>query len=310
MTSAPSSAPSSPASLRERLSLAPWMRPLAWATLVTNVLLVVTGGAVRLTGSGLGCSTWPQCHPGDFTPRDELNIHSAIEFSNRMLTFVLTAVAIATVVAAWQSRRRDLRWISLLILGGIPAQAVIGGISVLTDLNPWVVSIHLISSMAIICLAVLLLWRIYVEPRPAVGGPASVLAWATFAAAWLVLYVGTVVTGAGPHAGDPNAPRNGLSALQFSQLHADLVCLFIGLTIGLLVLAYAFKAPTAVRRAIWVLFAVELSQGAIGWVQYFTHLPIVLVMFHMLGAALTAAAVTWVLLAVTRPPNDGSVTVE
>jgi cytochrome c oxidase assembly protein subunit 15 len=297
----PTLTPTATAALRERFSLAPWMGGLAWATLAVNILLVVTGGAVRLTGSGLGCSTWPQCHPGDFTPRSELDIHSAIEFGNRMLTFVLVVVAVATMVAAWQSRRRDLRWIALLILGGIPAQAVIGGISVLTDLNPWVVSIHLVSSMAIIGLAVLLLWRIYVGEQPAVSGPTSWLAWATFVVAWLVLYAGTVVTGAGPHAGDPDAPRNGLSALQFSQLHADLVCLFIGLTIGLLVAVYAFKAPTLVKRAVWVLFAIELAQGAIGWVQYFTDLPIVLVMFHMFGAALISAAVTWALLAVTRP---------
>lgn len=296
--------------LRVRYSVASWMRGLAWASLATNVLLVVTGGAVRLTASGLGCSTWPECHPGDFTPRSELDIHSAIEFSNRMLTFVLTVVAIATVVAAWQSRRRDLRWISILILGGIPAQAVIGGISVLTDLNPWVVSVHMVSSMAIIGLVVLLLWRVYVGSPPAGSGPTGWLAWANFVVAWLVLYAGTVVTGAGPHAGDPDAPRNGLSVLQFSQLHADLVCLFIGLTIGLLAAAHAFKAPGTVRRAIWVLFGIELAQGAIGWVQYFTHVPIVLVMFHMLGAALISAAVTWALLAVTHPPIDGSVPVE
>lgn len=311
VTDVPSAAtPTAAPSLRERLSLAPWMGGLAWTTLAVNIMLVVTGGAVRLTGSGLGCSTWPECHPGDFTPRDELNIHSAIEFSNRMLTFVLVVVAVATMVAAWQTRRRDLRWIALLILGGIPAQAVIGGISVLTDLNPWVVSVHLVSSMAIIGLAVLLLWRIYVGATAAVSGPTSWLAWASFAVAWLVLYAGTVVTGAGPHAGDPNAPRNGLSALQFSQLHADLVCLLIGLTIGLLFAVHAFKAPYAVRRAVWVLFAIELAQGAIGWVQYFTDLPIVLVMFHMFGAALISAAVTWVLLAVTHPSIDGSVRVE
>ncbi len=284
-----------------RWSIAGWVRPLAWATLAANAVLVVTGGAVRLTGSGLGCPTWPRCTDQGMTPHGELNVHSAIEFSNRMLTFVLVAIAVLTVVAAWQSGQREVRRLSILIALGIPAQAVIGGISVLSDLNPWVVSVHLVSSMAIIGLSVLLLWRIDVGHPATASGPTVWLAWATFAAAWLVLYAGTVVTGAGPHAGDAKAPRNGLSPLQFAQLHADLVCLLIGLTIGLLFVAYALHAPAATRNAAWVLLAVELSQGAIGWVQYFTHVPIVLVMFHMLGAALISAVVTWVLLHVREP---------
>jgi len=274
------------------------LRPLAWATLATNVLLVVTGGAVRLTGSGLGCPTWPRCTDHGMTPHGELNVHSAIEFSNRMLTFVLTIVAVLTLIAAW---RTSVRWLASLILAGIPVQAVVGGISVRTHLNPWVVSIHMVSSMAIIGLAVLLLWRVYVGRPTAVAGPTVWLAWANFVVTWLVLYVGTMVTGAGPHAGDATSPRNGLSALQLSQLHADLVCLLIGLTIGLVFAAYAFDAPAATKQAAWILLAVELAQGAIGWVQYFTHLPIVLVMFHMLGAALVAAAATWVLLRVREP---------
>jgi len=276
-----------------------WLTPLAWATLVANILLVVTGGAVRLTGSGLGCPTWPRCNADALTPRHTLNAHSAIEFGNRMLTFVLVVIAIATVVAAWRTAQR---WLSVVILLGIPAQAVIGGISVLTDLNPWVVSVHLVSSMAIVSLAVLLLWRIHGGARSATASPyLRGLGWATYAVAWLVLYAGTVVTGAGPHAGDADSPRNGLSVLQFAQLHADLVCLFIGLTVGLLVATYALRAGRAAQRAAWVLLLVELSQAAIGWVQYFTHVPIVLVMFHMLGAALIAAAVTWALLEALDP---------
>lgn len=285
-----------------------WLTPLAWATLAANVVLVVTGGAVRLTGSGLGCPTWPRCDDNALTPRHTLNVHSAIEFGNRMLTFVLVVIAVATLVAAWRTAHRRL---ALLILLGIPAQAVIGGISVLTKLNPWVVSVHLVASMAIVSLAVLLIWRISagsVADLPAPAEAASpylrVLGRTTFAVAWLVIYAGTVVTGAGPHAGDEHAPRNGLSVLQFAQLHADLVCLFIGLSIGLLVATYALDAGPVARRAAWVLLAVELSQATIGWVQYFTHVPIVLVMFHMLGAALVAAAVTWALLearALRRP---------
>jgi heme a synthase len=274
------------------------VRPLAWATLVANCVLVVTGGAVRLTGSGLGCPTWPRCTDRSFRPHGALDVHQAIEFGNRMLTFVLVAIAVATFVAAWRTRRRDLRLLALLLALGIPAQAVIGGITVLTDLNPWVVSFHLLCSLAIIGLAVLFLWRL---DHPGAGsniGADVTLAGVTFAAAWLVLYVGTVVTGSGPHAGDIDSPRNGLNPLQVSQLHADLVFLFVGLTVGLLFAVRAAGRPATVRRAVLTLLGLELAQGTIGFVQYFTDLPVVLVGFHLLGAALVSAAATWMLLVV------------
>jgi heme a synthase len=278
-----------------------WLRPLGWATLVANCVLVVTGGAVRLTGSGLGCPTWPRCTDESFTPHGALELHSAIEFGNRMLTFVLVAVALATLVVAWQSGRRDLRRIALALALGIPAQAVIGGITVLTDLNPWVVSFHLLCSLAIVGLSVVFLRRID-HPDPVVArGPVVGLAWATFAAAWAVLYVGTIVTGSGPHAGDVDSPRNGLNPLQISQLHADAVFLFVGLTLGLLFAVHAIGASAPVRTAVLVLLGLELAQGAIGFVQYFTDLPIVLVGLHMLGAAAISASVTWVLVRVREP---------
>jgi cytochrome c oxidase assembly protein subunit 15 len=270
--------------------LSRWLRPLAWATLVANIGLVVTGGAVRLTDSGLGCPTWPRCHGGSFTPHGALSVHAGIEFGNRMLTFVLTAIAIATFVAAWQSRRRDLRVLALVIALGIPAQALIGGITVLTDLNPWLVSLHLLCSMAIIGLAVLFIRRVD-EPAPvetSSPGASVLIAWLTFGAGWLVLYLGTVVTGSGPHAGDADSPRNGLSPAQLSQAHADAVFLFIGLTVALVVLTRTTAA--------YVLLGVEVAQGVVGYVQYFTDLPVVLVGVHMLGAALISAAVTWALL--------------
>jgi cytochrome c oxidase assembly protein subunit 15 len=278
-----------------------WLRPFAWATLLANCVLVVTGGAVRLTGSGLGCPTWPRCTDESFTPHGALDMHSAIEFGNRMLTFVLVAVALATFVAAWQTGRRDLRRLALALALGIPAQAVIGGITVLTDLNPWIVSFHLLCSLAIIGLSVVFLQRID-HPDPVVArGPVVGLAWATFAAAWLVLYIGTIVTGSGPHAGDLDSPRNGLDPLQFSQLHADAVFLFVGLTLGLLFALHAVDAGRTARTAVLVLLGLELAQGAIGFVQYFTDLPIVLVGLHMLGAAAISASVTWVLVRVREP---------
>jgi cytochrome c oxidase assembly protein subunit 15 len=284
---------------------AEWVRPLGWATLVANSGLVITGGAVRLTGSGLGCPTWPRCTDESFVPHGALDLHEAVEFGNRMLTFVLTAVAVATFVAAWQTGRRDLRVLSTVLGLGIPAQAVIGGITVLTDLNPWVVSFHLLCSMAIIGLAVLFIRRIDQPAPPVASGPVVALAWATFGAAWLVLYVGTVVTGSGPHAGDVEAPRNGLDPEQMSQLHTDAVFLFVGLTIGLLVAVQATGGSPEARRAVLVLLAVEVGQGAIGFVQYATDLPELLVGFHMLGAALISAIVTWTLLAVRTPDTAG-----
>lgn len=279
-----------------------YLRPLAWATLVANCVLVVTGGAVRLTSSGLGCPTWPRCHGGDFTPRHAWSVHSAIEFGNRTLTFVLVAIAVATLVAAWQSGRRDLRTIALAIALGIPAQAVIGGITVKTDLNPWVVSLHLVASLVIIALSVLFLRRLD-GPMPAyAGGPLAMLASLNSAVGWVVLYLGTAVTGSGPHAGDAKAPRNGLDPLQISQVHADLVFLFVGLTVAMVLLLPATGVSAEAARAARVLLGLQVAQGALGFVQYFTGLPVVLVGLHMLGAALITAAMTWLLLAVRERP--------
>ena len=278
--------------------LARWLRPLAWATLLANVVLVVTGGAVRLTGSGLGCPTWPRCTDSSFTPHGELGVHGVIEFANRMLTFVLVAIAVATFLAAWGSPRRDVRVLAFVLALGIPAQAIIGGITVLTDLNPWVVSFHLLCSLAMIGLSVLFLHRLSGPFRGVSRGPVVVLAWLVFAVAWVVLYLGTVVTGSGPHAGDEDAVRNGLDPLQVSQLHADVVFLFLGLTVGLWFAVRAVGLSTRAPR--WLLVVIVL-QGAVGFVQYFTDLPVVLVAFHMLGAALVSAAVTWVLVSVREP---------
>ncbi|WP_156697882.1 COX15/CtaA family protein [Nocardioides sp. Leaf285] len=277
-----------------------YVRPLGWASLVANAVLVVTGAAVRLTASGLGCPTWPECFEGSYTPHGELTLHAAIEFGNRLLTFVLAAIAVATFVAAVQSGDRRLRTLALLMGLGIPLQAVIGGVTVLTGLNPWVVSLHLLLSLAIVCLSVRFL-QVVDGVGPAVRGPVVALAWSTFAAAWAVLYVGTVVTGSGPHAGDLDAKRNGLDPESVSQLHADSVFLLLGLTIGLLFAVHATGAPRRTRRAVALLLVIELAQGLIGFVQYFTDLPVVLVAFHVLGSALIAASATWALLTVRHP---------
>jgi cytochrome c oxidase assembly protein subunit 15 len=275
-----------------------WLRRFAWATLVANVALVVTGGAVRLTGSGLGCPTWPRCNGASFTPHGTIGPHQLIEFGNRTLTFVLVAIAVATFVAARQSGRRDLLRLSVVLGFAIPAQAVLGGVTVLTDLNPWVVSFHLLLSLAIVSVAVLFLHRLDHPPVPPARGVLPALAWTTYAVTWLVLYAGTVVTGSGPHAGDASSPRNGLDPLQLSQLHADLVFLLIGLTVGMW---FALRAAGRDTRPVAALAAVEVLQAGIGFVQYFAGLPVGVVMLHMLGAALVVATATWLLVSVLEP---------
>jgi heme a synthase len=287
------------------VGVTPWLRRMAWATLVANILLIVTGGAVRLTGSGLGCPTWPRCTGSSFTPHGTIGPHQLVEFGNRTLTFVLVAIAVATFVAARQAARTlgrpDLLRLAVVLALAIPAQAVLGGITVLTDLNPWIVSLHLVLSLAIVSVAVLFWHRLDHPPAPPVTGVVPVLAWTTYAVTWLVLYAGTVVTGSGPHAGDASSPRNGLDPLDVSQFHADLVFLLIGLTIGMW---FALRATGGDLRPVTTLAAVEVLQAVVGFVQYFAGLPIAVVMLHMLGAGLVVAAGEWLLVAQTIPEDD------
>ena len=278
-----------------------WMRPAAVASLVANVLIVLTGGVVRLTGSGLGCPTWPRCTEQSFVPHRALGIHSAIEFGNRMVTFVVAAVAIATLVIAWRYGRPAVRRLAVLLALGVPAQALIGGITVLTDLNPWIVSFHLLVSLSMVALSVVLIRRLGEGDGPArllVPAGTAWLARAVFVVGWVVLYVGTVVTGSGPHAGDVKAPRNGLDPRALTQLHTDAVFLLLGLTVAAVLVLRTTAAPQGVRRAAVTLLAVELAQGVVGFVQYFTDLPVVLVAIHLLGASLLSAAMTWLLVSV------------
>jgi cytochrome c oxidase assembly protein subunit 15 len=278
------------------------LRRLAWATLLANILLIVTGGAVRLTGSGLGCPTWPRCTDSSFTPHGTIGPHQLVEFGNRTLTFLLVAIAVATFVAARQAardlRRPDLLRLSIVLACAIPAQAVLGGITVLTDLNPWVVSLHLVASLVIVSVAVLFLHRLDRPPVTLSRGVVATLAWTTYAVTWAVLYAGTAVTGSGPHAGDASSPRNGLDPLDMSQFHADLVFLLIGLTIGMW---FAVRATGGDIRPVTALAGVEVLQAAVGFVQYFAGLPIGVVMLHMLGAGLVIAAATWLLVTVVQP---------
>ncbi len=225
------------------------------ASLVANIGIVVTGAVVRLTSSGLGCPTWPRCTEDSYVTHPALGIHGAIEFGNRLLTFVLIVVALLTFVSALLYRedgaaRRDVRWLSAGLALGIPAQGVIGGISVLTQLNPFVVALHLLASMALIGLSV---WLVrmsrQLRPRP-VRAPGTLLARLTFAAMVVAVWLGTVVTGSGPHAGDLNAVRTGFDAALLSHLHAGAVYVAIGATLGsLLRAAQPGGAGAAGRRA-------------------------------------------------------------
>jgi cytochrome c oxidase assembly protein subunit 15 len=279
---------------------------VALANAVANGAIVVTGGAVRLTGSGLGCPTWPRCTGGSFVPTRELAVHGAIEFGNRMVTFVLTVVAIATVAAVFRSSRRDLRPWAVVSLLGIPAQAVLGGITVLTRLNPWIVAAHFVLSSVLVAVATLLWLR---SREPGVGEllirrPLAQLVGGIALAAAAVVAVGTVVTGSGPHSGDAHSRRTGLDPEQVAQLHADLVFLLIGLTVALVVALKATDAPGRVRRAARDLLIVELAQGVVGFVQYFTHLPVLLVLVHMLGAVLIVAYTARLLWSVRGPASE------
>jgi cytochrome c oxidase assembly protein subunit 15 len=293
------SAPASPVARVADWTRSPTLlRRLAVASVVVNIGIVVTGGAVRLTRSGLGCPTWPRCVGGSLVPRSKLGINGVIEFSNRTLTFVVALTLLATLLVAWRQRRQT--GLALLALAGIPAQALLGGLVVLTDLNPWLVAAHFLLSAAIIAVTFLFWWRVADRASAGVPPAARLLTFALGAATVLVLVAGTVVTGAGPHAGDVKngaVKRIDLPIVGLAQLHADLVMVLIGLTIGVLAVAYALRVP-GLRRAATVLLAVELGQGVIGYTQYFLHVPPLLVGLHMFGACLVWVAALWVLLSV------------
>lgn len=275
------------------------MRRLSLANLIVNVAIVVTGGAVRLTGSGLGCPSWPNCAPGTFHATEALGINGAIEWGNRLFGAVVGLVAIVTFVAAKSRRpkRSSLVWLTGFIAVAVAAQALIGALTVGTNLSPWMVSVHFLVSIAILA-ACLTAWVRAGEPDGAVTvtvpGAVRSLWWVLVGVTLAVLLVGTLVTGAGPHAGDAESPRSGLDTELLSQAHADLVFLLIGVTVGLGFALRVTDTPAAAGHRVWLLAAVIAVQGTIGFVQYFTGLPELLVGAHLLGAALLWLAVLWV----------------
>lgn len=272
----------------------------AVASLVMNIVIVVTGALVRLTGSGLGCPTWPRCTTESYVSHPALGIHGAIEFGNRLLFFVLAIIAIFAFVAALFSRhdarfRRDLVWLTAAMFLAIPFQGVIGGITVLTQLNPYVVALHLVLSMVLIALAVWLVRKTW-RPTPTIAPARSVLLTRViFVLIWAAVWIGTTVTGSGPHAGAENAPRNGLNGGLATDLHAYTVYTATALTVLAVVVLRS--------RAAWLLLGVELIQASVGIAQYRLGLPIGLVVLHLLGASLAIAAATNLMLATRKVPK-------
>lgn len=263
-------------------------RVLFGALLFLQAALVVTGGAVRVTGSGLGCPTWPECTDGSYIPVEgqaEGALHAWIEFGNRLLTFALAAVALAVLINVFHNKRRDLRSLALGQVLGIFGQGILGGITVLTDLHPLPVAGHLILSIILIAGATSLYTRRNqsVRKRLNVDVLTRNVSVVHIALSFTVIVVGTLVTGSGPHAGDKKSPRFGFDFRTVAWIHADLVILLLGITAAFFILA---RNEKILARAVVIFAVIALSQGAIGYIQWFTGVPEALVVAHLLGATL------------------------
>lgn len=287
--------------------LHPWTRRLFWLNLIVEIGIVVTGGLVRLTGSGLGCPTWPQCVPGSYTPvaQQAQSWHKYIEFGNRTLTGLVSIVAVALIVAVIVEKRRFGRNKGLVapvagILVGIAAQAIIGGISVHMKLNPFIVATHFLVSMVLVWASAWLVWRSReddLDTAPMVRSEIRILGVLVAALLVVILVLGTMVTGAGPHSGDATAPaRLHVDPRTISWLHADSVTLFCGLVVAMLLATKVTDSPRIVVRNWIAVLAATVLQGVIGYVQYFTGLPWLIVLLHMLGASVLVVTVTWAVL--------------
>ncbi len=290
-------------------------RRLSIASLAAVCLIVLTGAAVRLTGSGLGCPDWPSCYRSQITP--QLSFHPLVEFSNRLVTVVLTVLVAAVFLAALRRRpfRRDLTWLTVGLLAGVLAQAGIGALAVYTKLNPYVVLCHFLASMVLVADAVVLVHRSERDygprsgqrlvPRAIVIGGRALLGMLA-----LVLVAGTFTTGAGPHAGSSSgqlvAKRIPIALRDMAELHSSLALLLVGLTLGIAVALHAMAVPERVRRSARILCLVLVGQAAVGYTQYFTHLPAALVEVHVLGATALVVGAVQFLLSVTDHPRERS----
>jgi heme a synthase len=300
---------------------------IAAGVIASQAGISVTGAVVRVTASGLGCPTWPQCFPGSFTPVGVSEVpvlHQTVEFGNRLLTFVVTLFAALIVLAVTRARRRrEVLIYAWLMPGGTVIQAIIGGITVRTGLLWWTVAVHLLASMVMVWLAVVLYAKIS-EPDDGVEtvrAPAP-LRWLTILSGLALaatLIAGTLVTAAGPHAGDKSIDRPverlEVEIVTLVHLHSQLLVAYLALLIGLALGLLAIGAPKAVRTRMWVLLGLVLAQGLVGVVQYFTDVPAALVVLHVGGAAACTAATAalWASLrtreVVSAPATDPAVSV-
>lgn len=283
---------------------------LCRVTLAMVVLNVVTGAAVRLSDSGLGCPDWPTCSQHRLTP--VLSLHPLVEFGNRVVVFLLVVTGAATVVASFLRRppRSDLRWLSGGLVLGVVGEAVLGGFVVYTKLNAYVVMTHFMVGMALLAVAVLLTLEAGHGPgrgRLAVGGLALWLSRALVAMTVLVLAAGAATTGTGPHAGGKGAKRIPLGLEDMTRIHAEIVLATAVVLVALLWTLWRGDAPARIQSAGRVVLGVMVAQGIIGYTQFFTHLPPVLVGIHVLGASTVWAAVLWFHhgLSDHRPETDG-----
>jgi heme a synthase len=277
-------------------------RLIAAAVVLTQGGIAVTGAVVRVTASGLGCPSWPQCFPGSFTPvphAEVPGIHQAVEFGNRMITFLVVLTAALAVLAVTRARRRrEVLVYAWLMPASTVMQAVIGGITVLTGLLWWTVAIHLLVSMAMVWLAVLLYVKIGEPddgvPTPRVPKPLRQLTILTAIVLAAQLVSGTLVTGAGPHAGDKSTervvPRLEVEITTLVHLHSSLLVAYLSLLVALGFGLMAVRAPPPVLLRLGVLLALVLAQGLVGTVQFFTGVPAALVALHVAGAAACTAA--------------------
>jgi cytochrome c oxidase assembly protein subunit 15 len=287
-------------------------KAFAWAAVVTNGAIAVTGATVRVTGSGLGCPTWPECQPGSLVPvsRDDLSaVHQAIEFGNRTLTGVVLIASLGTFLMIWlaKPRRTGLTWLAAVLPAGVLFQAVWGGLTVLTGLAWWTVAPHMLVSLALLFLAIVVLVRLDEgdgPPQPVVPRPLRILTWATVGVLVALCVAGTLVTAAGPHGGDDATPRLDVPVRVLAQLHADLMFLYLGLLVAMSVGFLAVRAPRRLLVRTLVLIAVTAAQGLIGLVQFATGVPEALVVAHVLGAVLLTSAAASVALATRTRPMD------
>lgn len=288
------------------------VRHAALISLAMTVCIVVTGGAVRLTGSGLGCPTWPKCTDDSLTATHEMGFHGYIEFGNRMLTYVLCAAVGWAIIAARSQKpmRRSLTRLGWAQFWLVMGNAVLGGIVVLVGLNPYTVAAHFLLSTALIAVAVTMWQRTRegdAEARPLVGKAVAQLVWFLVAASVLLIAVGTVVTGSGPHAGDSSeVPRMGFDWETVSKLHAVFAWIVVTLTFALWFVLKAVDAPKGPLHRTRDLFLILLAQGAIGYVQYFTDLPEVLVGLHMFGSCVVWIGVMRVVLSLRERPHTSA----